>query len=88
MPTSNCRESPTVSCPLSVEPYVQRAIADYLDMETGRIESLISKKRRMIELLQHRLVSLATQLVNGGDGEQESGIPSIPYITASMENIT
>ena len=29
----------------------QRAIADYLDTETGRIDALISKKRRMIELL-------------------------------------
>ena len=29
----------------------QRAIADYLDIETGRIDALISKKRRMIELI-------------------------------------
>ena len=29
----------------------QRAIADYLDIETGRIDTLITKKRRMIELL-------------------------------------
>ena len=30
----------------------QRAIADYLDAETVRIDALISKKRRLIELLQ------------------------------------
>ena len=32
----------------------QRAIADFLDAETGRIDNLISKKRRMIELLEER----------------------------------
>ncbi|MBK7018331.1 MAG: hypothetical protein IPH38_01725 [Candidatus Microthrix sp.] len=29
----------------------QRAIADYLDAETARIDALITKKRRMIDLL-------------------------------------
>ena len=33
---------------------IQRAIADYLDTETGRIDALITKKRRMIELLKER----------------------------------
>ena len=65
----------------------QRAIADYLDTETGRIDALITKKRRMIDLLQYRLVSLATQLVNGGDGEQKSGIPSIPYIPRQWKSL-
>ena len=32
----------------------QRAIADYLDTETARIDALIAKKRRMIELLNER----------------------------------
>ena len=32
----------------------QRVIADYLDTETGRIDALITKKRRMIELLEER----------------------------------
>lgn len=32
----------------------QRAIADYLDTETGRTDTLITKKRRMIELLEER----------------------------------
>lgn len=34
----------------------QRAIADYLDAETTRIDALIDKKRRMVELLRLRLV--------------------------------
>jgi type I restriction enzyme S subunit len=33
---------------------VQRAIADYLDTETARIDALIAKKQRMIELLEAR----------------------------------
>ena len=33
---------------------MQRAIADYLDTETARIDALIAKKRRMIELLNER----------------------------------
>ena len=42
---------------------VQRAIADYLDRETARIEALIAAKRRMTELLDERLqasISIAT----------------------------
>ena len=33
---------------------VQRAIADYLDTETARIDALIDKKQRMIELITER----------------------------------
>ncbi len=36
------------------DPTDQRAIADYLDSETSRIDALITKKRRMIQLLQER----------------------------------
>ncbi|MFN3219831.1 MAG: hypothetical protein ACE367_25365 [Acidimicrobiales bacterium] len=35
----------------------QRAIAGYLDTETARIDALITKKRRMIELLEERVDS-------------------------------
>ena len=40
---------------------VQAAIADYLDIETGRIDALICKKRRMIELLEERERALLDQ---------------------------
>ena len=33
----------------------QQAIADYLDAETARIDTLIEKKRRMVELLEERM---------------------------------
>jgi type I restriction enzyme S subunit len=35
-------------------PRQQRAIADFLDTETARIDALISKKRRLVELLDER----------------------------------
>ena len=45
----------------------QRAIADYLDIETGRIDALISKKRRMIELLKQRWRAEVMSTVYGDD---------------------
>ena len=44
----------------------QRAIADYLDTETGRIDALITKKRRMIELLEERRALVTLAGVSGG----------------------
>ena len=44
----------------------QRTIADYLDIETGRIDALISKKHRMIEVLEERLLFVARALTTGG----------------------
>lgn len=38
----------------------QRAIADYLDTETTRIDAVITKKRRMVELLDARFWSWVT----------------------------
>ncbi|MGI8791922.1 MAG: restriction endonuclease subunit S [Acidimicrobiales bacterium] len=43
----------------------QRAIADFLDTETARIDALISKKRRLIELLDQRLRLEALTLTVG-----------------------
>ena len=44
-------------------PYVQRMIADYLDMETGRIDALTSKSRLMIELLEERRRAAITGVI-------------------------
>ena len=43
----------------------QRAIANYLDTETARIDTLISKKRRLIELLQERWQSHVRRVMSG-----------------------
>jgi type I restriction enzyme S subunit len=42
----------------------QRAIADYLDRETARIDALIEKKQRMKELLQERRQTLITEAIS------------------------
>ena len=44
----------------------QRVIADYLDVATARIDTLISKKRRLIELLTEKRTALITQTVTHG----------------------
>lgn len=54
------RDLPMVVPPLAV----QRAIADYLDYETARIDSLIAAKKRMVELLEERRRSFITRAVS------------------------
>jgi type I restriction enzyme S subunit len=54
-------------------PATQRAIADYLDTETARIDSLIEKKRRMVELLHERFTERVDSLVWGVDGAMLRG---------------
>ncbi len=52
--------------PLPLPPLAeQRAIADYLDAETARIDALITKKRRMIELQAARFDALVCERVLG-----------------------
>ncbi|WP_157789438.1 restriction endonuclease subunit S [Candidatus Microthrix parvicella] len=46
-------------------PEVQRAIADYLDAETARIDALITKKRRMIDLLGEQVDAQVFAAVSG-----------------------
>jgi len=49
-----------VSSPVLPE---QRAIADYLDAETARIDALIAKKQQLIHLLEERFTSGLTEIV-------------------------
>lgn len=44
----------------------QQTIAAFLDRETARIDSLIQKKERMIELLKEKRIALITQTVTKG----------------------
>ncbi|MHB1510128.1 MAG: restriction endonuclease subunit S [Acidimicrobiales bacterium] len=48
----------------------QRAIADFLDTETARIDALIEKKRRMVELLEERFVAAVDDMT--------ASVPRIP----------
>ena len=47
---------------------MQSVIADYLDFETARIDALIAKKRRLIELVDSRWVAEVVKLTTG-DGQ-------------------
>lgn len=54
---------------------VQRAIADYLDAETARIDALIEKKRRMVVLLEERYAAdRATKVLGTFDPVTATGI--------------
>ena len=44
----------------------QRCIADFLDRETARIDALVDRKERLIELLQEKRAALITRAVTRG----------------------
>ncbi|MDI3503784.1 MAG: type restriction enzyme subunit [Candidatus Cloacimonadota bacterium] len=46
--------------------FEQKAIATFLDRETARIDALIQKKERMIELLKEKRIALITRAVTKG----------------------
>ena len=52
-----------VACPGLEE---QRAIAAFLDRETAKINALVAKKERLIELLKEKRIALITQAVTKG----------------------
>lgn len=66
----------------------QRAIADYLDTETARIDALIALKERMLDLVRLRLTAVIDSLVWGA-GESEWGDGSVPrgWSLASLSNV-
>lgn len=70
-----------VSLPSAAE---QRAIADYLDRETARIDTLIEEQQRLIEMLRERRRVLATRAVCFGVDEdvelRDSGDPVVGLV--------
>ncbi|MXZ89874.1 MAG: restriction endonuclease subunit S [Chloroflexi bacterium] len=67
----------------------QRAIADFLDRETARIDALVAKKERLIELLQEKRTALITRAVTRGlDPDvpmKDSGVEWLGEIPAHWE---
>ena len=51
------------------DPGEQRAIADYLDVETDRVDALISKKRRMIRLLGERVKAVRDEWIERSNSQ-------------------
>jgi len=70
---------------------LQRAIADYLDRETARIDALIAAKERLAELLAEKRRALITRAVTRGlDPDvpfRDSGIPWLGEIPAHWKII-
>lgn len=68
--------------PIAVpQPAVQVAIADFLDAETARIDALIERKQRFIELLLEKRTALITHAVTKGlDPDVEMKDPGIEWI--------
>lgn len=64
----------------------QRAIADYLDRETQKIDELIAEQRGLIETLRERRHSLRTEVaLRGIDGERTSW-SSLPWARSLPES--
>ncbi|HPO12198.1 MAG TPA: restriction endonuclease subunit S [Candidatus Hydrogenedentes bacterium] len=76
----------TVSVPSIPE---QRAIADYLDRETGRLDALVGAKERWLDLLAEKRRALITQAVTRGLNPnaplRDSGIPWLGQIPKHWE---
>ena len=67
----------------------QRAIADYLDRETARLDALVAAKERVLDLLAEKHQSLITRAVTRGLDTsaplRDSGIPWLGEIPAHWE---
>lgn len=64
-PAVNASEIGNIEIPLPAEDE-QTAIADFLDRETGRIDTLVAKKRRLIALLKEKRTVLISRTVTRG----------------------
>lgn len=66
------------NCQLPVPPLAeQTAIANFLDRETGRIDTLVAKKRKLVELLKEKRSALISRTVTRGlpaDAAREFGL--------------
>ena len=67
----------------------QRAIVDYLDRETARLDALVAEHRRLLDLLDEKRVTLITSAVIRGLDRtvpfRDSGVPWIGEIPAHWE---
>jgi type I restriction enzyme, S subunit len=75
------------NCVLPIAPPTeQRAIAAFLDRETGRIDSLVAKKRELIERLKEKRTALISRTVTRGlppAVARAAGLPANPPLKPS-----
>lgn len=72
-------------------PDEQRTIADYLDRETVKIDTLIAEQSRLVEMLQERRIAVADQsLAYGLDSvgrTRETGDPRLPFLPIGWQAV-
>jgi len=72
-----------------IPPVEQQAIADFLDRETAKIDALVGKKERLIELLQEKRTALITHTVTKGlpaAAAAQAGLdPDVPMKDSGIE---
>lgn len=64
----------------------QRAIVEFLDRETGRIDKLVAKKRKLIERLKEKRAALISRTVTRGlppEAAAKAGLPVNPPLKPS-----
>ena len=78
--SSDGREDlPGLTCRSHAAPTQQRAIADYLDRETARLDALVAAKERVLGLLAEKRRALITRAVTRGlDPAPPSATPASP----------
>lgn len=67
-------------------PHEQRAIADYLEAQTAKLDTLVAKKRALIEKLKEKRSALISQTVTRGlppDGAIAAGLDPHPRLKPS-----
>ena len=83
-------EGDQAQLPILVPPMVEQlAIADFLDRETAKIDALVAKKERLIELLQERRAALIFSAVTRGldphRAMRESGVEWLGEIPSQWD---
>jgi type I restriction enzyme S subunit len=84
-PACNASEVGCIALPLP-DPPEQRAIAAFLDRETGRIDRLVTKKRELIERLKEKRTALISRTVTRGlppAAARAAGLPENPPLKPS-----
>ena len=84
-PAVNASEIGTLPIPLPAGDE-QRAIADFLDRETAKIDTLVAKKRTLIERLKEKRTALISRTVTRGlppDAARAAGLDPHPKLKPS-----
>jgi type I restriction enzyme S subunit len=84
-PACNASEVGGIAIPLPT-PAEQRAIAAFLDRETGRVDRLVAKERELLERLKEKHSALISQTVTRGlppEAAAKAGLPVNPRLKPS-----